>query len=42
MQAKITKTKVEALKAGEILADKEVKGFVARCLDSGAVTGKLE
>ncbi|KRR20360.1 tyrosine-type recombinase/integrase [Bradyrhizobium retamae] len=38
MQAKITKTKVDAMTAGQILADKEVKGFVARCLDSGAVT----
>ncbi|WP_426525057.1 tyrosine-type recombinase/integrase [Bradyrhizobium sp. McL0615] len=38
MQAKITKTKVDALQAGDILADKEVKGFVARCLGSGAVT----
>lgn len=38
MQAKITKTKVDSMTAGQILADKEVKGFVARCLDSGAVT----
>lgn len=38
MQAKITKTKIDAMTAGQILADKEVKGFVARCLDSGAVT----
>lgn len=38
MQVKITKTRVDAMTAGEILADKEVKGFVARCLTSGAVT----
>lgn len=38
MQVKITKTKVDGMTAGEILADKEVKGFVARCLTSGAVT----
>ena len=38
MQAKITKRKIDALKPGEIIADEEVKGFVARCLASGAVT----
>jgi integrase len=38
MQAKVTKRAVDALKAGQILADIEVKGFVARRLDSGAVT----
>jgi integrase len=38
MQAKVTKRAVDALKAGQILADLEVKGFVARRLDSGAVT----
>ncbi len=38
MQAKITKTQVDRMTAGQILADKEVKGFVARKLDSGAVT----
>src|SRR5436190_23255993 len=37
MQAKITKRTVDALKAG-ILADTEIKGFVARRLDSGAAT----
>ena len=30
MQAKITKTKVDGLKLGDVVADKEVKGFVAR------------
>ncbi|WP_426418224.1 tyrosine-type recombinase/integrase [Bradyrhizobium genosp. A] len=38
MQVKITKTKVDQLAKGELLADKEVKGFVARRLNSGAVT----
>lgn len=38
MQIKITKTQVDRMTAGDILADKEVKGFVARCLTSGAVT----
>ena len=38
MRGKITKRKVDTLKAGEILADEEIKGFVARRLDSGAVT----
>ncbi|WP_245474994.1 site-specific integrase [Bradyrhizobium sp. Leo121] len=38
MQAKITKTNVDRLTKGQILADKEVRGFVARKLDSGAVT----
>lgn len=38
MQIKITKTAVDRMTKGQILADKEVKGFVARRLDSGAVT----
>jgi integrase len=38
MQAKITKRKVDGLDPGQIIADEEIKGFVARCLDSGAVT----
>jgi integrase len=38
VQAKINKTQVDRLTKGQILADKEVKGFVARKLDSGAVT----
>jgi integrase len=38
MQAKVTKRAVDALRAGQILADIEVKGFVARRLDSGAVS----
>lgn len=38
MQVKISKTQVDRMTAGQILADKEVKGFVARKLDSGAVT----
>ncbi|MCK1443109.1 integrase arm-type DNA-binding domain-containing protein [Bradyrhizobium sp. 2] len=38
MQVKISKTQVDRMTEGQILADKEVKGFVARKLDSGAVT----
>src|ERR1700687_5840758 len=38
MQGKITKTAVDALEPGDILADTEVKGFVARRLPSGVVT----
>src|SRR4051812_45823036 len=38
MRAKITKAAVDALQAGAMLADTEVKGFVARRLPSGVVT----
>ncbi len=38
MQGKITKAAVDALKPGDILADTEVKGFVARRLPSGVIT----
>lgn len=38
MQVKISKTQVDRMTAGQIIADKEVKGFVARRLNSGAVT----
>jgi len=38
MKAKITKRRVDALRAGAILADDEIKGFVARRLGSGVVT----
>lgn len=38
MQAKISKRTVDALQAGKILYDTEIKGFVARCLDSGTVS----
>jgi integrase len=38
MQLKISKRRVDDLAAGKILADSEIKGFVARRLDSGAVT----
>ncbi len=38
MQAKITKTRVDRMEAGDIIADEEIKGFVVRKLDSGAVT----
>lgn len=38
MQAKITKSRVDRMEAGEIIADEEIKGFVVRKLDSGAVT----
>lgn len=34
----ITKRAVDALKPGELLADTEVRGFVARCLPSGVIT----
>ena len=38
MQGKITKAAVDALKPGDMLADTDVKGFVARRLPSGVVT----
>lgn len=38
MQAKITKRSVDALEPGAILYDTEIKGFVARCLNSGTVS----
>ena len=38
MQGKINKSAVENLQPGELLADVEVKGFVARCLPSGTVS----
>jgi integrase len=38
VRSKISKSTVDALTPGDILADIEVKGFVARCLPSGAVT----
>jgi hypothetical protein len=38
MRNKITKAAVDALKTGQIVADTEVKGFVARRLPSGVVT----
>lgn len=38
MQAKINIRSVGALQAGKILYDTEIKGFVARCLDSGTVS----
>jgi hypothetical protein len=38
MRGKITKAAIEALSRGEILADSEVKGFVARCLPTGLVS----
>lgn len=38
MKAKITKRRVDALKPGAILADEEIKGFVARRLPSGVVS----
>ena len=38
MRSKITKTTVDALRPGGIMADTEVKGFVARRLPSGVVT----
>src|SRR5262245_34253562 len=38
MRGKITKAAIDVLKKGHILADTEVKGFVARRLPSGLVT----
>ena len=38
MRTKITKRQVDALLPGCIIADEEVKGFVARRMRSGAVT----
>src|SRR5258708_17050835 len=38
MRVKITKRQIDALTPGGIVADEEVKGFVARKLPSGAVT----
>jgi integrase len=38
MRAKITKTTVDALRPGDMLADTEVKGFVVRRLESGVIT----
>jgi hypothetical protein len=38
MRMKITKRKIDALIRGAILADEEVRGFVARKLSTGAVT----
>src|SRR4051812_10204438 len=38
MRGKIIMRRVDALKSGEILTDDEIKGFVARRLNSGAVT----
>lgn len=38
MQGKISKTRLDKLKPGQIIADGEIKGFVARKLSSGAVT----
>jgi len=38
MQVRISKAAVDRMAAGQILADSEIKGFVARKLDSGAVT----
>ena len=38
MRSKITKRSVDAMKPGDVLADQEIKGFVARRLASGVVT----
>lgn len=38
VRVKITKTAVEALAAGERIIDSDIDGFVARRLDSGAIT----
>jgi integrase len=36
--AKLTKTRIDSLKPGEIVYDGEVRGFCARCLPSGRVS----
>jgi integrase len=41
MRGKITKAAIDALRSGDILADTEIKGFVARRLRSGVVTYNL-
>lgn len=38
MRKSITKSAVNALKSGEIIADVEIRGFVVRCLPSGRLT----
>lgn len=38
MRKAITKRAVDAMKPGDLLADTQVQGFVARCLPSGKVT----
>jgi hypothetical protein len=38
MRGKITKRQIDVMTAGTILADEEVRGFVARKLSTGAVT----
>lgn len=38
MQGKISKSRVDKMRAGEIIADGEIRGFVARKLSSGKVT----
>jgi len=38
MKGKITKVAVDAMRPGDIIADLDVKGFIARCLPSGAVS----
>jgi len=38
MRGKITKTAVDCMKPGDVIADVGVKGFTARCLPSGAVS----
>ena len=38
MLGHISKSNVNDLRPGQLLADDEIKGFVARCLPSGAIT----
>ena len=38
MRVKITKRQIDVLAPGAILADEEIRGFVARKLSTGAVT----
>jgi len=38
MRARITKLLVDSMKRGDLAADTDVRGFVARCLPSGTIT----
>jgi integrase len=41
MQAKITAKSVAKMKAGDAISDTEIRGFSARCWDTGAITYSL-
>ena len=38
MRGKITKTLIDGLRPGDVIADSDTRGFIARCLPSGAVS----